>query len=216
MDGLCGVVPDRGTNRNVRGRSAADGVELPVAGGLMRLDGPAASELPDGWLDLDGVSFRRAVRRSNSDPRDALLLSEMLGEEACGVGPAALSVPSRLPILPVPLGLPTSDGCGKDRPLSCVFGENRNVLGENELDRSGLVLGAKLRGLGALGVKLGAAPLRIGVGAWLAGGLNEGRDGAAWNDLPLDPKPLDGPEPNDGGLEGIAGAGLGWLNDGLG
>jgi X-X-X-Leu-X-X-Gly heptad repeat protein len=59
------------------------------------------------------------------------------------------------------------------------------------------VLGPKLRGLGVLGVKLGAGLLRIGLGAWLAGGLNEGRE------------PIDG-------LEGIDGAGAGRLNDGLG
>ncbi len=59
------------------------------------------------------------------------------------------------------------------------------------------MLGAQLRGLGALGVKLGAGLLRIGLGAWLAGGLNEGRE------------PIEG-------LEGIDGAGVGRLNDGLG
>jgi hypothetical protein len=37
------------------------------------------------------------------------------------------------------------------------------------------VLGVKLRGLGVLGVKVGARLLRIGLGAWLTGGLNEGR-----------------------------------------
>jgi hypothetical protein len=81
-----------------------------------------------------------------------------------------------------------------------VFGEYRNVLWENALDRSEM-LGPKLRELGALGLKLGERP-------WLAGGLaglNEGPDGAAWNDLP---------EPKDGGLEGMDGADLGWLNDG--
>ncbi len=59
------------------------------------------------------------------------------------------------------------------------------------------MLGAQLRGLGALGVKLGAGLLRIGLGAWLAGGLNEGRE------------PIEG-------LDGIDGAGVGRLNDGLG
>ncbi len=75
-----------------------------------------------------------------------------------------LSEPIRLPILLVPLGLPTSDGCGKElRTLSCVFGEKRNVLGENEFDPE-FALGVKLRGLGVLGVKLGAGLLRIGLG----------------------------------------------------
>ena len=59
------------------------------------------------------------------------------------------------------------------------------------------MLGAKLRVLGALGVKLGAGLLRIGLGAWFTGGLNDGR------------------EPKDG-LEGMDGAGVGRLNDGLG
>lgn len=54
--------------------------------------------------------------------------------------------------------------------------------------------GEKSRVLGALGVKLGAGLLRIGLGAWLTGGLNEGREG----------------------LEGIDGAGVGRLKDGLG
>jgi hypothetical protein len=45
--------------------------------------------------------------------------------------PPVLEEPSRLPILPVPLGLPTSDGCGKElRTLSPVFGENRYVVEE--------------------------------------------------------------------------------------
>ena len=52
------------------------------------------------------------------------------------------------------------------------------------------MLGAKLRVLGVLGVKLGAGLLRIGLGAWLTGGLNDGR------------------EPKDG-LEGMDGAGVG-------
>jgi len=148
---------------------------------------------PDGWPDLGAVSFRRAAMRSNSDPRDAPP-SEMLGEDACGTDLVILCVlsPSVL------LGLPTSDGCGRLCPaLLSVFGEYRNVLGEKELDRSGLVLGAKLRELGALGLKLGE-------GLRLAGGLNEGRDGAIWNDLP---------ELNDGGLEGVIGADLDGLKE---
>jgi hypothetical protein len=68
------------------------------------------------------------------------------------------------------------------------------------------VPGEKSRVLGELGVKLGAGLLRIGLGAWLAGGLNEGRE------------PIEGPE----GIEGAGagrlndGLGLGWLKDGLG
>jgi hypothetical protein len=53
-----------------------------------------------------------------------LVLSETLGEDAWGDDLVMLSVPIWLPILLVPLGLPTSDGCGKElRTLSCVFGE---------------------------------------------------------------------------------------------
>lgn len=75
----------------------------------------------------------------------------------------------------MPLGLPTSDGCGKDLALLPVLGEYRNVLGEelpdgesrvgdrqDELGRSEPMLGEELRGLGA---------------------LNEGRDGVVWKDL---------------------------------
>ena len=75
----------------------------------------------------------------------------------------------------VPLGLPTSDGCGRDLALLSVLGEYRNVLGDglgdvesrigdrqDELGRSEPMLGEELRGLGA---------------------LNEGRDGVVWKDL---------------------------------
>ncbi len=63
--------------------------------------------------------------------------------------------------------------------------------------------GEKLRGLGVLGVKLGAGLLRIVLGARLAGGLNEGRE------------PMEGL----GGLKDGLGRlkeGLGGLKDGLG
>lgn len=59
------------------------------------------------------------------------------------------------------------------------------------------MLGVKLRVPGALGVKLGAGLLRIGLGARLIGGLNEGRE------------LMEGP----GGIDGV---GAGRLNDGLG
>ena len=60
----------------------------------------------------------------------------------------------------VPLGLPTSDGCGGELTLPSVLGEYRNVLvdPENELDRSEPMLGEKLRGPG-----LSATPLRGGL-----------------------------------------------------
>jgi hypothetical protein len=118
-------------------------------------------------------------------------------------------------------GLPASDGCGRELTPLSVFGEYRNVLGEDELGRSEPMLGEKLRGLDARGLKLSAAPLRCGMDPWLNDGplndglgeLNEGREGVVWNDLSPDPKDLDGPELN--GLEGVAGAGLdGALNDG--
>jgi hypothetical protein len=111
------------------------------------------------------------------------------GEDACGADLVTPWAPSGSPIRSVPLELPTS-----------VFGEYRNVLGANELDRSELTLGEKLRALGAAGLKPPTAPLRIGPDPWLNDGpgeLNEGRDGIIWNDLP---------EPD--GPEGIAGAGL--------
>ncbi len=91
--GLCGVcccvtVPDCALNRSMRELSGvltgADGVGFWVTGGLTRLvDGPATFDPPEGWLCLDAASlFRRAWRRSNSDPRDTLVLSETLGEDA--------------------------------------------------------------------------------------------------------------------------------------
>ena len=182
------ALSDRGVNRKTCERSAVAGAAelprvedrvhvfvLPLAGGSTRL--------------VDGVSFRRVAKRSDSDPRDALFDSEMLGEEARAstLGLSAsdgdrvmLPVPLRLPIF----GLEASDGCG-------------NALVENEFDRSGPVLDSNLR--------------KLGGGDWLAGGLKEGLDGAiwegaVWNDLP---------EPKEG-LEGREGADLGWVNEGLG
>lgn len=137
---------------------------------------------------VDAVSLRRVAKRSDSDPRDALLDSEMLGEDARGSTLGLSAGDGDLATLPVPIRLPipgleASDGCGK-------------ALVENELDRSEPVLDSNLRKLGA--------------GVWLAGGLdgvNEGRDGAVWNDLLG--------ELNEG-LEGNEGADLGWENEGLG
>jgi len=168
VDGLCG----RALNRSDRERSAE------------------ADELEE----LPGASFR--TREPELPAEDEPMRLD---------GPVVLWASSRPPILSVPLGLPTSDGCGKAPwALSPVFGENRNVLGEeppeaefgvgdaeNERGRSEPKLGVKLRVLGAPGLKLGE-------GAWLAGGLKEGREGAIWNDLP---------EPNDG-PDGADGAGL--------
>jgi len=115
------VVPDCALNRRKRELSkvlaGADDVGFWAAGGSTRPDGAVTFEPLEGWLC-------RACRRSNSDPRDTLVLSETLGEEAWGAGLVMLSVPIRPPILLVPLALPTSDGCGRElRTLSCVFGE---------------------------------------------------------------------------------------------
>jgi hypothetical protein len=121
------------------------------------------------------------MSRSCSDPCDGLLPWEVPGENTCGADLVIPWAPSCSPMRLVPLESATS-----------VFGEYRNVLGANELDRSELMLGEKLRGLGAVGPWLNDGP----------GGLNEGRDGAIENGLP---------EPNDG-LGGIEGAGLAGLN----
>lgn len=116
----CGVVLGRQVNRWTRWSSEVDGVAelsgaedrtwepgLPAAGGLVRLDGREDGE--------PCVSVcRRAVNRSDNDPRDGVLPMEVLGEEVCGDDLVSLWAPSRLPILSVPLGLPTSDGCGRD------------------------------------------------------------------------------------------------------
>lgn len=58
-----------------------------------------------------------------------------------------------------------------------MFGEYRNVLGEDELGRSEPMLGEKLRGLEARGLKLSAAPPRCGPGPWLNDGLGALNDG---------------------------------------
>jgi len=97
-------------------RAGVDAVGLWVAGVLVRLIGSLTFDPLEGWL-------RRACRRSNSDPRDVLVLSETLGADVCGAD-LMLSAPMRLPILLLPLGLPISDGCDRElRTLSCVFGE---------------------------------------------------------------------------------------------
>jgi len=118
---------------------------------LPLLNRPAVSELPtDGWLVPDrqdpasGVCpCRRAVRRSNRDSRDTLL--ELPVEApACDADPVML----RVPMLPVLRGLPTSAGSGSERETpALLFGENRNVLGENGSDRPELMLDPKLREL---------------------------------------------------------------------
>ena len=116
--GLCGVcccaaVPDCALNRKTRELS-----EVPAEG-----DGGVVMRL-DGSLPLNPPVLRRACKRSNSDPRDVVVRSETLGEEAWGIDLVMLSVPIRLPMLSVPLGRLTSDGCGKElRTLPCVLGE---------------------------------------------------------------------------------------------
>lgn len=164
------------------------------------------TESLDDGVDLDAVSFRCARKRSDSDSRDAFILSARLGEDVCGVKPALSSLPIRLPglrnvkdlarnpLLSVDLGLPTSDGRGKVRwmPLS-VFGENRKVLAEDELERS-----EKFRSPDELGVKL-----REGV--WIRE-LREDRERLTEDD---DRVLLNG-------LERIVGADCLWLNEELG
>jgi hypothetical protein len=142
-------------------------------------------EDPDGWGAVSReLGLNRKVRRP----------AEAEGVELGAVDPVVL----RESILPVPRGLPTPEGWGKVRGVSVpVFGEKRNVRGTDELDRSEMP-DPKLRELGALGLKLGAD-------LWLAGGLNDGCEGAVWKDRP---------EPKDGRSDDIDGADLGWLNDG--
>ena len=68
-----------------------------------------------------------------------------------------------------------------------------------------------------LGVKLGAGLLRIGPGVWLTGGLNEGREGFPNAEFRVwEPGPMDGLEGIDGAGVGRLKEGLGWLKDGLG
>jgi hypothetical protein len=145
-------------NRKTRGLSETGGVELPEAGGVIRVDGPAVSERPDGWLGRDRISLRRVDKRSDSDLSERPLPGAMLGgvagrsmrglSTAGGAGLAALSVPSRLRRPSIPLEPPASDGCGSD-------------LRENRLDRSEPRLDPMLGpgilrcGVGALGVKRG-------------------------------------------------------------
>ncbi len=106
-----------------------------------------------------------------------------------------LSVPIRLPML----GREASDGCGGFPNAEERVWEPGKALVEKELDRCELLPGSNLRKLVA--------------GAWLAGGLNEGRDGATVDDLPAS---KEGPEGRDGADRGWVNEGLGRLNDGLG
>jgi hypothetical protein len=112
-------------------------------------------------FDLERVSFRRAIRRSDSESRDDQLDSgrlddekvrcSILGSPTGGATLGTLSPPIRLPIL----GREASRGSGR-------------VLLENKLDRSAPMLDPKLRELGGFG-------LMLGEGARLAGGLKDGR-----------------------------------------
>jgi hypothetical protein len=129
---------------------------LPPAEGLGRSDDCAVVEL----FDLEGVSFRRAIRRSNSDSREDRVDSGRLDEKvrcpilALSTGGATLVpllAPIRLPIF----GREASRGSGK-------------VLLENKLDRWEPMLDPKLREVGGFGVMLGE-------GVRLAGGLEDGR-----------------------------------------
>jgi hypothetical protein len=120
------------------------------------------------------------------------------GVNVWGADLVTLWAPSRLPMLSVPLGLPTLDVCGPAPRLpSPVLGENRNVLTEDEPDRSEPMLDPKLRGLEVPEPRLPTEPpLTDGPGE-----LKKCWDGAVEKDLSPPPKPLDG-------ADGIAGAGL--------
>ena len=109
-------VCDWGTNRKTRARSEVDGVEklpgtedradrpaLAPAEGLGRIDDCAVLEL----FELERVSLRRAIKRSDSDSRDDQVDSGRLDEKvrcpmpgfpAGGATLGTLSAPIRLPI----------------------------------------------------------------------------------------------------------------------
>jgi hypothetical protein len=176
------AVSDRGEYRKVRGLRPGAGAEdrgwelqLLPAGGSTRL--------------VDAVSFRRAARRSASDPRHTLLDSETPGEEVRGsilsilVPPAAdgdpvvLSPPIRLPIL----GLGASDGCGGFPNAEDRVWEPGETLVENEFEP---LLGSNLR--------------KLSEGLRLTGGL-EGCDGPVENDLLVLKEGLEGREGADRG-----------------
>jgi hypothetical protein len=149
---------------------------------------------------LCGAAPGRAVNRwtrglSEADGAERLPgVKDRTWESELPPGRLNVRVSGLVTLSAAPLGLPTSDGCGRDLALLSVLGEYRNVLGEefphvefgvgdpeNELGRSEPVFGEKLRGLG-----LSATPLRIGLDLWLKdglGALNEGRDGVVWKDI---------------------------------
>jgi hypothetical protein len=90
----------------------------------MRVDDPGTFDPLESEGAWNLLVLRRACKRSNSDPRDIVARSEMLGEGAWGIDLVILSRPIRLPMLSAPLGRLTSGGCGKEfRTLSCVLGE---------------------------------------------------------------------------------------------
>ena len=130
--------------------------------------------------------------------------AEVDGVNVCGADLVTLWAPSRLPMLSVRLGLSALDNCDADpRPPSSAFGENRNVLTEDEPDRSEPMPDPKLRGLDGPEPKLPTEPpLTDGPGE-----LKECCEGTVENDLSPPPKVLDGPEPKDE-VDGVAGAGL--------
>ncbi len=163
----------------------SDGALVILDVSLCRVRACVSREDPDGW---GPVSRALGLNRKVRGP------SEAEGVEIEPADPVAL----REPILPGPRGLPISEGWGKVRGASVpVFGEKRNVLGTEE-PGCWETLGPELRKLGALGLKLGAD-------LWLAGGPNDGCEGAPWKDLP---------EPKEGRSDDTDGADLGALNDG--
>jgi len=220
-DGLCGAGAGRGVSRNVCELPGVKGAP-DSAGGSARLDRPVASELPAGGLGLDSASLRRCSARRSVKPRDRALPEETPGAEkgtgrsirglstAGGAGLVILSAPIRLPISPVPAepGRLASDGCGRARNAE---GPGQ-VRPENRLE-------PKVLGLGALGAGLGA-----GAGAGLGAGVENdllGADGLGeplsriWESPRRAELCVGAPALNEG-LEGIVGAGLAGLMEGLG
>jgi hypothetical protein len=224
---FCGWVPNLVENRSNRevpdDRSVTDGPgrAVPASPVVIRSpDGrgcPVAATGPlrvplDGCRVLDPVSLRCEDSRSNSEPRDGVLLSETLGAEACGV----LCAPIRLPmLLPVRPGASIRCGGAYIRPVSTgALGAIRSVargvrsagadllsIRSNIDPRLGAfdTEGALTRGAdGALNERLGAL---------MAGGLlrTTGADdrlstrglGAGWNDRDGLGAGADGRELND-------------------
>ncbi len=127
-----------------------------LTGAVAALDGSDVRAVSAGVCAGRGVVSRRCVdMRSSNDRRAPALPSAALGAEACGAGLVMLSVPGRLPRLPVPLGLggSTRRGCDNSREVSRRGLEDGGVLG----------VGALMEGREELEGTLGADGLGLGV-----------------------------------------------------